>query len=322
MRVTVKAPARLHFGFIDLDGSLGRMFGSIGLAIDEPRLILEATPSNHLSVSGDETGRVEALARRFLRHYHLRQSAHISIKETIPAHIGLGSGTQLALSVAAALARLFTIEAGVRELATVMGRGARSGIGVSAFEGGGFIVDAGRRISATGSPSDPGSLPPTIVRHAFPKDWTFVVAIPHVGRGLAGNAEGRAFRQITARPARGSATLSRILLIQMLPALVERNPAAFGRSLTSIQRIVGNWFRAVQGGTFATPQGAALARVMARAGALGIGQSSWGPTVYGMAADREQANALDERIRKAVSGRIEATTFLARGYNRGAEVAS
>jgi predicted sugar kinase len=60
--------------------------------------------------------------------------------------------------------------------------------------------------------------------------------------------------------------------------------------------------------------------VMARSGALGIGQSSWGPTVYGMAADLEQANALEERIRKAVSGKIEATTFLARGCNRGAEV--
>ncbi|HLC22018.1 MAG TPA: beta-ribofuranosylaminobenzene 5'-phosphate synthase family protein [Candidatus Methylomirabilis sp.] len=322
MRVTVRAPARLHFGFIDLDGSLGRMFGSIGLAIDEPRIILEATPSNRLSVSGDESGRAEALARRFLRHYRLPHRAHISIKETIPAHIGLGSGTQLALSVAAALARLFTIKAGVRELATVMGRGARSGIGVSAFEGGGFIVDAGRRISAASSSSGPGSLPPTIARHAFPEDWTFVVAIPHVHRGLAGNAESRAFRQITARPARGSARLSRILLIQMLPALVERDPAAFGRSLTSIQRIVGNWFRTVQGGTFATPQGATLAKAMAGAGALGVGQSSWGPTVYGMAADQEQANALEQQIRRAISGNIAATIFAVRGYNRGAEILS
>ena len=33
--VTVIAPARLHMGFIDLSGSLGRHFGSIGLALKE-----------------------------------------------------------------------------------------------------------------------------------------------------------------------------------------------------------------------------------------------------------------------------------------------
>jgi beta-ribofuranosylaminobenzene 5'-phosphate synthase len=322
MRVTVKAPARLHFGFIDLDGSMGRMFGSIGLAIDEPRILLEAAPANRVSVSGDEAGRALALALRFLRHYKVPQGVHLTIKETIPAHVGLGSGTQLALSVATALARLFSIDAGVRELASVMGRGARSGVGVSAFERGGFIVDAGRKIGSQGASSSPGSLPPTIVRHPFPKEWTFVVAIPHLGRGLAGHAEDRAFRRIAGRPAGGAARISRIILIQTLPALLERDPALFGRSLTSIQRIVGNWFRPVQGGTFATPQGAAVARVLARAGALGIGQSSWGPAVYGMAADQQQAHALERHLQKATSGKLEAAIFLAKGNNRGAEVAS
>src|ERR1700680_1975654 len=35
--VTVTAAARLHLGFLDLNGGLGRRFGSIGLAIDAPR---------------------------------------------------------------------------------------------------------------------------------------------------------------------------------------------------------------------------------------------------------------------------------------------
>ncbi len=35
--VRVIAPARLHLGFLDLNGGLGRLFGSIGLAIDTPR---------------------------------------------------------------------------------------------------------------------------------------------------------------------------------------------------------------------------------------------------------------------------------------------
>ena len=320
MSVTVRAPARLHFGFIDLTGSLGRIFGSIGVAINEPRIVLEAEPANRISVSGDESGRAEALAHRFLRRYNLREGVHISIKEVIPTHVGLGSGTQLALSVAAALARLFSIEAGVRELAAVMGRGGRSGIGVGAFERGGFIMDAGRRTRATDSASGPDLIPPVIVRHPFPEEWTFVVAIPHVGRGLSGKAEDRAFRRITARHAGGASRLSRIVLTQMLPALLERDPILFGRSLTSVQRIVGGWFRAVQGGTFATPQGAAVARMMARAGALGIGQSSWGPAVYGMVADQGQAETIKHRLRKTVPGKIEASIFLANACNHGGEI--
>ncbi len=322
MRVTVKAPARLHFGFIDLDGSLGRMFGSIGLAIDEPTVILEAAPAKRLSVDGDESHRVEPLARRFLRHYHLRDGVHISIKETIPPHVGLGSGTQIALSVATALARVFSIEASVRELASVMGRGKRSGIGVTAFEQGGFIVDGGRRLSAIEPTSNTDSLPPPIVRHPFPENWGFVVAIPRVRRGLAGSAEDRAFRRLAARSATGAARLSRIVLMQMLPALLEHDAAVFGRALATIQRIVGAWFRPVQGGAFARPEGAELARLMSRAGALGVGQSSWGPTVYGMAADPERAYALEQQLRKTTLGRIEATIFLTRAQNRGAEVSA
>lgn len=322
MRVRVKAPARLHFGFIDLDGTLGHIYGSVGLAIDQPRLLLEASAAHRLSVEGDEGGRAAALARHFLRHYRIREGAEISLKETIPPHAGLGSGTQLALGIATALARLFSVEGNIRELAAVMERGKRSGIGVGVFERGGFIVDGGRRVSTLSSMSDPGSIPPMIVRHPFPEDWTFVVATPHVGRGLAGDAETRAFRRLPARLAAGAGRLSRVLLMQMLPALVERDAVAFGRSLTTIQRIVGSWFRAVQGGAFARPEGAELARVMARAGALGVGQSSWGPTVYGMAADPERAHALEHQLRKAISAKIKATVWLTRASNRGADVVS
>lgn len=320
MKVTVKAPARLHFGFIDLSGSQGRMFGSIGLAINEPSLALEAEPARRLVVSGDDSGRAEALARRFLHRYGISRGARLSITQTIPSHAGLGSGTQLALGVATALSHLFSVRADTRELAAVLNRGLRSGIGIGAFERGGFIVDGGRRLTAIGSSSDPGSLPPTIVRLPFPREWTFVVAIPHVRRGLSGDAEVRAFRRLPDKLGGEAEKLSRIILMQMLPALVERDAVAFGRSLTAVQRIVGEWFRAVQGGTFARPEGAELARMLSRAGALGIGQSSWGPTVYGMTADLERARAVEHEIRTAITGKMEATVFLTRPSNRGAKV--
>ena len=320
MRVVVRAPARLHFGFIDLDGSLGRRFGSIGLAIDEPKVIVEATPAHRLSITGDDSGRAQALARRFLRHYRLRERVHIALQQTIPAHVGLGSGTQLTLSIATALARLFSIGAGVPELASVMGRGKRSGIGVAAFDRGGFILDGGQRVGTPDRTRNPDSPPPVIIRHPFPKDWTFVVAIPNVSRGLAGDAEGRAFRRLSARHTGETGRLSRIILMQMLPALVERDALAFGHSLTSIQRIIGGWFRPIQGGTFASPLGARIARAMVRGGALGVGQSSWGPTVYGMATSEKVADTIEHEVRKTSSGRVEATILRARANNRGAQI--
>jgi beta-RFAP synthase len=322
MRVTVRAPARLHFGFIDLDGSMGRMFGSIGLAIDEPKIILEAGTADRFSVDGDDHGRAATLARRFLRHFGIREGVHISVKEMIPAHVGLGSGTQLALSLATALARLFSIEAGVRELASVMGRGKRSGIGIAAFERGGFIVDGGQRVSTSDHSGNPGCPPPVIIRHPFPQDWVFVVVIPRVGRGLAGDAEGRAFRRLSTRRTGGTGRLSRIVLMQMLPALVERDPSAFGQSLTTIQRIVGGWFRPIQGGTFASEMGAKVARAISRAGALGVGQSSWGPTVYGLATDEGLATKLEQAARRAMSESCDGIVFRARANNRGAHIST
>jgi beta-RFAP synthase len=238
----------------------------------------------------------------------------------IPAHAGLGSGTQLALSVAAALARFFSIDADIRELAAVMGRGRRSGIGIAAFERGGFIVDAGRRVSTADSTQSRDLVPPTIVRYAFPEAWTFVVAIPRVAHGLAGAKETHAFGRLTGRPAAAAGRLSRILLMQMLPAVIEHDPIVFGESLTGIQRIVGGWFRSVQGGIFATAQGAELARVMRRAGALGVGQSSWGPAVYGLAKDQEMAKSIMEKMNRVVPAKIEASIFSARASNRGAEI--
>ena len=50
--VFVEAPARLHFGVLDLRGSLGRRFGGIGAAVPAPSLLLEARPAPGLTVEG------------------------------------------------------------------------------------------------------------------------------------------------------------------------------------------------------------------------------------------------------------------------------
>ena len=147
MRVIVEAPARLHFGVLDLRGSLGRRFGGMGAAVPRPGLELEASLAPGLTVDGPEPERTRAgeFAARFLAHEGIEVGARIALRRLIPAHAGLGSGTQLGLSVGRALAELHGLELAPAALARAVGRGLRSAIGTYAFALGGFILEGGRR---------------------------------------------------------------------------------------------------------------------------------------------------------------------------------
>lgn len=136
MKVYIRTPARLHLGLLDLDGGLGRIYGGIGLAINHPNVILEAQPSSNLTIHGKKSTVVKSLIERFLTTYRVKDKIVVDVRQTIPEHAGLGSGTQLALAVATALAKIFRIEASTRELANIMGRGQVSGVGTAVFEHG------------------------------------------------------------------------------------------------------------------------------------------------------------------------------------------
>ncbi|MFH1327596.1 MAG: beta-ribofuranosylaminobenzene 5'-phosphate synthase family protein, partial [Candidatus Bathyarchaeota archaeon] len=146
MKVYVRTPSRLHLGIVDVGGELGRIYGSIGVAIQRPSVMIKVSASNRLKVIGEKTELVGQLARKFFKYYGIKGEAIIDSKFTIPEHVGLGSGTQLTLALAVALAKIFKIKATVREIAEVMGRGLVSGIGTAVFERGGFIFDGGKKL--------------------------------------------------------------------------------------------------------------------------------------------------------------------------------
>src|SRR5918999_3058014 len=99
----VEAPARLHFGVLDLRGRLGRSFGGLGAAIPCPSLLLEAAPARGVVAHGPYAERAADFARRFSEYHQLSSGARLTVHRAIPSHAGLGSGTQLGLSVARAL---------------------------------------------------------------------------------------------------------------------------------------------------------------------------------------------------------------------------
>jgi beta-ribofuranosylaminobenzene 5'-phosphate synthase len=295
--VFVEAGARLHFGVLDLRGALGRRFGGLGAAIPSPSLLLEAARApDGVSAEGPDSARAAEFARRFLSVHGIAEGARLVVHQRIPAHSGLGSGTQLGLSVARALAELYGLPAEPAELARAVSRGQRSAIGTWAFALGGFIVEGGRR------PEEAG-IAPLIGRFEIPGRWRCVVAVPPGSPGLSGEAEAAAFEQLPPPPEAEVERVSHLVLMQLLPALVEGDLGSFGEALSAVQRITGAWFAPQQGGVFAPGDGETLIRRMAAWGAAGVGQSSWGPAVYGLVEGADAGLALAQRCRAFLAGK-------------------
>jgi len=211
MKVYVKTPARLHFGLIDLNGDLGRIFGGLGVGINKPNVILEAEKAENLSVTGQETELASALVHRFFSAYPVQAKAHIHIEEAIPAHVGLGSGTQLSLAIAVALSKLLNIKASPVELALAMGRAQRTAVGTTIFQQGGFVVDGGKSLKEN-------TFPPLLYRQPFPDEWRFVVAVPNLNKGLSNSEEATAFNKLAQKSAEDAAKICRLIMLKLLPA--------------------------------------------------------------------------------------------------------
>ncbi len=286
MHANVHAAARLHLGFLDLNGNLGRMFGSIGLSITQPAtsLTLSRNASGSNSSAGPE-------AERALRHLDAMAAAlgleggfRLEITSAIPAHAGLGSGTQLALAIGAALRCLAGIAPDTKADALLLQRAARSGIGAALFDRGGLIVDGGQGAGMR--------VPPVLARLDFPAEWRIVLVLDQTLQGIHGPDEAQAFAALPLFAAAASGEICRLVLMQALPALVERDILGFGRAITAVQALLGDHFAPAQGGRFTSPRvGAALA-ALHRAGAAGVGQSSWGPTGFAFAASEAEAHRL------------------------------
>jgi beta-ribofuranosylaminobenzene 5'-phosphate synthase len=310
--VSVTAPSRLHIGFLDMNGSRGRRFGSVGLTLEGPRVELSVRRAPSFAITGTQSGRAAQFANDLRGRFNLPDDFHLTISRTIPEHVGLGSGTQLGIAVGVALARLYRLDLSVREIAAVVQRGQRSGIGAGAFEFGGFLVDGGK-----GKSTDP---PPIVSRIEFPADWRIVLVLERVSRGLHGEHETAAFQALPAFPETLAGHLCRVVLMQALPALAERDIVGFGKAIGEIQRITGDYFAPAQGGRFASPAVAEALAWFESQGIAGVGQSSWGPTGFAIVAGDIRASEVvrDAQSRWGDAGPLQ--FLVCGGRNRGGDV--
>jgi len=321
MKVYVRTPARLHLGLIDLGGELGRVFGGIGVAIKCPNVILEAESSQNFEMKGEKSENLRPTIELLLKTHNIKSQVSINVRQTIPEHVGLGSGTQLSLAAAIALSRLFHLNVSVENIAHAIGRGQISGVGTALFEKGGFVVEAGLKSQGNKpNPQAPENFPPVIFHQKFPEDWFFVVAIPNVKKGLSGKEEASAFKHLQPMHKEKAALISHLIIMGLLPAIKERDIETFGRSLTEIQSIVGDYFALVQGARFSSSPSGDCIKHMLENGAYGAGQSSWGPTVYGLAQGESEAKKLAVSTRELLQEKVGGQVFVTTANNKGAYV--
>jgi beta-ribofuranosylaminobenzene 5'-phosphate synthase len=286
----VTAPSRLHFGLLSLpvdgpdcwpgiDGGPGlpvRQFGGVGLMIDQPGIVVRVVPADEWLATGPLGPRALAFAVQFVESLPQieRRPFRITVERAADEHTGLGTGTQLGLAVAKAIA----VETGhadwpATDLAGRVGRGERSAIGIHGFDGGGLIVEGGKLAG--------DAISPLVGRYAFPDEWAVLLFTPPGAVAWHGGRERSAFAQLSqSGAAADTGALCRIVLTGLLPALASTDLDAFGDALYEFNAQAGDAFAQVQGGRYGSPAVAECVRRLRSAGVRGAGQSSWGPTVF------------------------------------------
>ena len=294
-----------------------RQFGGIGLMIDSPRIELTAEPAASWITEGPLAARVERiiaeLCERSVESGITLNSARICVKSAPEEHIGLGVGTQLSLAVARVVLKLAGVgDVPPSELARLTGRGGRSGVGLHGFHHGGLIVDGGRKNDA--------DIPPLLARMHFPDDWSILIVQSAGSGGLHGFDESQAFAKLPPISRSAGDSLCRLVLLEILPAVLEHDLNAFGAALGELQERVGAAFSPAQGGIYATPHASEIVSELKNLGFSGAGQSSWGPTLYAFSEQpRAEIDLLAEDLRKRFA-LARSSVFCTAAANQGATV--
>jgi len=318
--VTVSSGARLHVGFQNLSLAHDRLYGGIGVGLAEPRVRLTATPDEEVSAPDEATRRYAERAVALLDV----PGVQVVVDSPLARHIGLGSGTQLALSIYAATALAHDREPTVRRHAPALGRGGRSGVGVATFEAGGFVVDAGHstaRFTTAPPPRGEWRVPPVVARHELPEDWRFVVVRPDADPGRNGDAEDASIRAVVETASSSVADeIAGVLTRQLLPAAAAGRLEAFGDAVERIGRLNGSWYAETQGGVFRPLAGRIVDRLESVPVLTGVGQSSWGPAVYGLTDAAHVTEAVDSARDVIDDLGLDGTVLAARPATAGASV--
>ncbi len=288
-RVEVRTNCRLHFGLTSLGHDVEcPQFGGVGVMVDAPGVHLQITSAEQFTTAGPLSERVTKFATSIAEHLQLAAlpEVHVEVLAAPREHTGLGVGTQLGLAVAAGFAEClgFPWRDPLR-LSQLTRRGRRSAIGTYGFLLGGLIVDAGHRTDE--------QLGQLAYRGEFPIDWRFALLAPHAKLGRAGAAEDRTIANLPPVPRAITEELEQITSTQFIPASKNNDFAIFSEALYRYGCLAGKCFAPAQGGIFSSPETARLIAWLRAQGIAGVGQSSWGPTVFALLPNAQAADDLN-----------------------------
>ena len=371
----IRTGCRLHFGLMELAAGQPLRFGGMGLMLEEPGFVLRfsARPSTKAIPNGEIQRRVAAQLERQRGRDRPERPMHVHLARTLPLHVGLGAGTQLAAAIAAGhrLAthrdksnplnspegrdvrdgadgdgdRRETDDQGARGawkestppdgdalaawrpiavshpgwtprwLAERTGRGLRSAIGLHGFLHGGLVLDAGHDVaapwtvaasagaSATGEFASEGrewtrSARAVSTRStALPSDWRVVLVRPELGPALSGTKEAELLERIGGEPHRERDRMFALASDAMRRVEDGCDLACFAERLSAYMEFAGALFARYQGGLYNGPRTARAVELMRQTGLMGVGQSSWGPTTFGLAECEAQARSASAWLR-------------------------
>lgn len=290
-RVVIQTPARLHIGLIDMNGQIGRIDGGVGLALESPHTTIEAVSSDRIEAGcasePEIVDRLSETLKTVCDQFQL-PGARVNVLDRPLPHVGLGSATQTLVGAGHAVCLLHGLSKSSRELAKLAGRGGTSGIGVEAIQSGGFIVDGGhhfRRGENSKHEYSPSAVsrgmepPPILARHDFP-NWDILITVP-LGEGASGLREVTLFKVVCPVPIDEVRQMCHIVMMQMLPAIIEKDLQTFGQAIEEFQQLGFKVFE-LRAQTKLLDD---CVRFLRDSGGAGVGMSSWGPSVFAFGED-------------------------------------
>ncbi len=312
-KIAVSAPAHLHTGNFDMTGDLGRLYGTVGFAVDR---LLEVEVTKGVDVKSEDEA-AYLFASRFVDAYNLA-GAEVIVKKSIPKFVGMGYHTTLALSIGTALAKLYGLKLTTEEIALTMQRGAITSLGVHAFKVGGFIVEGGFRVDQREK-----MIPPLIFHQPVPNNWLFVIAIanePQEKIVKMREKEDLILRNLKLMPKETSDMLSRIVLVKIIPSIIENDLKFFGEGLTSFNSELGKFWNEYQcGRTYCHPVVEEAIKIMLKRSTCAC-QTSWGPTIYGIVDRQNEAELLSKELLAYLNKNGGGEVFCTKAANAGAVI--
>ncbi|PPR38216.1 MAG: hypothetical protein CFH26_00213 [Alphaproteobacteria bacterium MarineAlpha6_Bin4] len=306
--IQIITPSRLHFGFIELNNSCHSKFGGIGLSIDKFHTKIIIKKNTKMKLKSKVSNKAQFFLTKFCKKNKIKSNFSINIEKSSPQHIGLGSGTQLALSIGTAISNLNNINLNIEEIAKILNRSSRSNVGLINFKHGGFLIDL--KIS--------NKFYSNIDKVFFPEEWK-IILVKDNDQGLHGKNEMEAFKKLKSLK-KNNINLASLVLLEIYPSIIENNFDNFSKAITKLQNEMSKKFKSFQGGKFSSISVGNVLKFLKKKNVKGYGQTSWGPSGFAFFPNIEKAKQMQKKLIKRFSSCKNLEFIICSVKNSGADI--